>query len=128
MTRKGPKDTAICKVSVLLVLVLPAGYCGCHSPMAAAMSHLAGHRVGTVLPMLVGRDKGEMLGLEVGMEPVSCCVWPCRAVKPVVNSSCSNVAVCMTKLVLPPTDGFWGRFVVVLREERCPPHWHSLLV
>lgn len=104
----GLTDPAIHKVSVLLVLVLPAGYCGCHSSKAAVTLHLAGHRVGTVPPMLVGRDKREMLGLEVGIEPVSCCMWPCRAVKPVVDSSCLNVAGCMTELAFPPTDGFWG--------------------
>lgn len=143
MARNGPKDTAssypgssaccsipppglidpaIHRVSALLVLVLPAGYCGCHSPMAVAMLCLGGHRVGIVLPKLVGRDKGEMLGLEVGMEPVSCCVWPCRAAKPVVDSSCSNMAVHMTELVFPLTDGFRGRSVVSLRKGRCLPH------
>lgn len=71
--------------------------------MAAMMLCLAGYRVGTVLPMLAGRDKGEMLELEVGMEPVSC-----RAVKPVVDSSCSDLAVHTTELAFPPTDGFWG--------------------
>lgn len=86
------------------------------------MLHLAEHRVSTVLPMVVGRDKGEMLGLEVGMEPVNCRMWPCRTVKPVVDSSCSNVAVCMTELIFPPTVGFWGRCVVILKEERCSPH------
>lgn len=118
----GLTDPMIHRVSVLLVPVLPAVYCGCCSPTAAAMLYLAGHRVGTVLPMLVGRDQGEMLGLEVGIEPVSCCMWPCRAVKPVVDSSCLNVAVCMTELVLPPTDGFWETFVVISGKGRCPPH------
>lgn len=83
----GLTDPVICRVSLLLVLVLPAGYCGCHSPTAPGILHLAGHRVGMILPMLVGREEGEMVGLEVGMESVSCCVWPCRAVKPLGASS-----------------------------------------
>lgn len=39
----GLIDPAIHRVSALLVLVLPAGYCRCHSPMAVAMLCLAGH-------------------------------------------------------------------------------------
>lgn len=50
------------------MLVLSAGYCGCHSPTAPGILHLAGHRVGMILPMLVGREEGEMVGLYVGME------------------------------------------------------------
>lgn len=78
--------------------------------MAPGTLHLPGHRVGMALPILAGREEGETVGLEVDVEPMSCCACPVKLLGDSGgggDGNCSNVAVRMTKLTFPPTDVFW---------------------
>lgn len=60
----------------MLVLVTRAGHSGCREvtlshgtrDIAFGWTH-GGHGS--------GREEGEMVGLEVGLEPISCCECPC---------------------------------------------------
>lgn len=87
--------------------------------MAPETLHLAGHRVGMALPTLAARGRGDSgAGGECGAHELLC-VFPAVATKLFGDScgsdgSCSNMAVHMTDLTFSPTDGFWGRFIVVL--------------
>lgn len=45
--------------------------------MASGTLCLVGHRVGMAVPTLAGREEEETVGLEVAVEPMSCCACPC---------------------------------------------------
>lgn len=46
--------------------------------MPQELLRVSGHRVGMALPALAGRQPREMVGLQAGEEPASCCRCFCR--------------------------------------------------
>lgn len=119
----GLTDSAIPGASVLLVLVPPAGHCGCQEVTRSRGTRdvAFGWTQGGHGSAHTGWERGRGdRGAGGGHGACELLVRvPAVAMKPVGNSgggdgSRSNVAVRMTELTLRPTDGFWGRFVVVL--------------